>query len=87
MNDAPERIWAEPGMPGYLDKPHILYTVEYIRKDHVDALLKAGRERALREALDIIGMYDENATCSECCDVTAINEAVTAIISKDKTDG
>jgi len=41
------------------------------------------REEALREAAAIIGAYDENRTCSECCDVTAINEAVTALIEGD----
>lgn len=33
MTDAPERIWVEPGMPGWLDEPNDLWTNEYIRAD------------------------------------------------------
>ena len=38
MSKAPERIWAEPGMPGYLDEPNELYTVEYVRADLIGEL-------------------------------------------------
>ena len=38
MSNAPKRIWAEPGMPGYLDEPNGLYTVEYVRADRVKEL-------------------------------------------------
>ena len=34
MSEAPERIWAKPGMPGYItDGPCDLYDVEYVRAD------------------------------------------------------
>ena len=33
MTEAPERIWVEPGMPGWLDEPNDFYTNEYIRAD------------------------------------------------------
>jgi hypothetical protein len=31
--EAPERIWAEPGMPGYMCEPSEIYTTEYVRAD------------------------------------------------------
>lgn len=33
MSDAPERIWTEPGMPGYTSQPCDAYSVKYIRAD------------------------------------------------------
>ncbi len=34
MTEAPERIWASPGMPGYTDEPAVgVYDVEYVRAD------------------------------------------------------
>ena len=54
MSEAPEQIWTSPGMPGYTDEPAIgVYDVQYIRADHVDALVKQAREDALREAARI----------------------------------
>lgn len=53
--DAPELIWAEPGLPGYLDEHNDLYTVEYIRKDISDkriAELEAAAVTARNDALD-----------------------------------
>ena len=51
MSEAPERIWASPGMPGYTNEPAVgVYDVQYIRADHVDALVTQAREKALREA-------------------------------------
>ncbi|MCP3654359.1 MAG: hypothetical protein GY766_05610 [Herbaspirillum sp.] len=42
MSDqAPERIWAEPGMPGYLDEVSPTYTVGYIRADLHAELMRA----------------------------------------------
>jgi hypothetical protein len=38
MSEAPERIWAEPGMPRYTDEPNELYTVEYVRADRIEEL-------------------------------------------------
>jgi len=50
MSDAPERIWAEPGMPGYLDEPDGLYTVEYVRADRIEEL-----EAKLAKAVGALG--------------------------------
>lgn len=36
MKNGSERIWTEPGMPGYVDKPSETYTVQYIRADLAD---------------------------------------------------
>jgi len=34
MSEAPERIWAKPGMPGYItDGPCDVYDIEYVRAD------------------------------------------------------
>lgn len=44
------------------------------------------RNDALREAAEIIGRYDEESTCPSCCDVTAINEEVTALIEGATND-
>lgn len=51
--------------------------VEYIRADHVDALLKAEREKALREAADKLRIMGDMGGMA----------IVTALISEDKTDG
>lgn len=72
MSEAPERIYldgdveAGDGMfprcfenPKYASEP----PVEYIRADHVDALLKAEREKALREAASLSWL------CFHKCDV------------------
>lgn len=56
MSDAPERIWAWPeGMPIYCSRtnPTQRQAVKYIRADNVDALLKAERKRALRDAAEV----------------------------------
>ncbi|MEH6504969.1 MAG: hypothetical protein V7786_01750 [Sulfitobacter litoralis] len=44
------------------------------------------RNDALREAAQIVGRYDEESTCPSCCDVTAINEEITALIEGDTND-
>ena len=72
MSEAPERIYLDgdvevgDGMfprcfenPKYASEP----PVEYIRADHVDALLKAEREKALREAASLSWL------CFHKCDV------------------
>jgi hypothetical protein len=51
MNEKLERIWVEPGMPGYTDEPNELYTTEYVLRDRFEAL-EAENEK-LRKALDI----------------------------------
>ena len=30
---APERLWVEPGMPGWIDEPDTMWTFEYVRED------------------------------------------------------
>ena len=64
MTEAPERIWAVHWntegavMNGaWADTiRHFGGGVEYLRADHVDALLKAEREKALREAAEVAGV-------------------------------
>jgi len=41
MTETPERIWAEPGMPGYTDEPNEVYTVEYVHHSLLDEAVKA----------------------------------------------
>ncbi len=61
--EVPERIWASTGL--YYDYVQDWSEgswgleglgVEYIRADHVDTLLKAEREKALREAAEVAGV-------------------------------
>lgn len=58
-------------------------------KAALDALLKAereaGRVEGLREALTIVGTFDEESDCPHCCDVIAINEAMTALLDEKET--
>ena len=69
MSEAPERIWAFA--PDIFDNCSLWQdmpspagdTIEYIRADHVDALLKAEREKALREAASLSWL------CFHKCDV------------------
>ena len=64
MSEAPQRIWAFA--PDIFDNCSLWQdmpspagdTIEYIRADHVDALLKAEREKALREAADTVQLGD-----------------------------
>ncbi|WP_411975969.1 hypothetical protein [Sulfitobacter faviae] len=51
--------------------------------DHL-RLMQLARNNALREAAQIVGRYDEESTCPSCCDVTAINEEITALIEGGK---
>ena len=53
MSKAPERIWAEPGMPGYLDEPNVFYTVEYVRADRIDELEAKLKEASLQSISDL----------------------------------
>ncbi len=56
--------------------------LELVRRDAE----RAGYEWGVREALDIIGIYDESSDCPYCCDVAAINEKVTALLDKPTPD-
>lgn len=54
---------------------------------HADAeAIASARNNALREAAQIVGRYDEESTCPSCCDVTAINEEITALIEGATND-
>ena len=53
MSKVPERIWAEPGMPGYLDEPNVFYTVEYVRADRIDELEAKLKEASLQSISDL----------------------------------
>lgn len=63
MSEAPEQIWAFA--PDIFDNYSLWQdmpspagdTIEYIRADHVDALLKAEREKVLREAAGLNGWW------------------------------
>ena len=57
MSEAPERIWAEPGLPGYLDEPNALYTVEYVRADHIKKLETKLKE--LEEQLEFVHSLED----------------------------
>ena len=56
MTDAPERIWANPGMPGYVDDGPMpdVYDIEYTRTDHSQALVAA----AYKHAADVVGDHE-----------------------------
>jgi hypothetical protein len=64
MSDAPEKIRTNAAGNAIVT-PHPVWDtdVEYIRADHVDALLKAEREKALREAASLSWL------CFHKCDV------------------
>jgi Flp pilus assembly protein TadB len=85
MSKAPERIWAEPGMPGYLDEVSPTYTVGYIRADLHDALVKAADE--LAEAVD----QERNMVCQDIGMQLKVSEVVYAALTyykqaKEKTN-
>jgi len=81
MTDAPEQIWASPGMPGYTNEPAVgVYDVEYIRKDVSDALVAAAREEALREAAEVAA-EEANWVPHKSDD---FRKAILALIEKDQ---
>jgi hypothetical protein len=54
MSEAPEKIRTNAAGNAIVTPQPVWDTdVEYIRADHVDALLKAEREKALREAAEV----------------------------------
>ena len=60
---------------------------EYLRADHVDALLKAEREKALREAAEkVADLYGEYSEGVPYCDRDEAFAVIEALISEDKTD-
>lgn len=68
MSKAPERIWAEPGMPGYLDEPNRLYTVEYVRADRIEEL-EARLAKAM-EVVEMIASADVDAVLGQAVDLS-----------------
>ena len=93
MNEAPERVYldgdveAGDGMfprcfenPKYASEP----SVEYIRADRVTALLKAEREKALREAASLSWLCFHK--CDVEIDVVTVDD-ILALIPEDATDG
>lgn len=110
--NAPERIWAWPsmrendllsGMWRNWDALIASDAVTYIRADHVDTLLKAEREKALREAAEVctnvIKNYDvmepgkpdqfANLKTQKAAKgmVSLARQDIEALISEDATDG
>ena len=86
MSEAPERIWVSQCgkalVHNYMKR--FKTDVEYIRADHVDAMLKAEREKALREAASLSWL------CFHKCDVevdVVTADDILALISEDATDG
>jgi hypothetical protein len=94
MTDAPKRIWAEPGLPGYTCEPNEDYTVEYHRADQ-------SAESKLAMAVDIAkrrGDYVPLGTvecrgdkcrepwCVSCCGGDEAEKAVAAIRNQHAKD-
>lgn len=86
MSDqAPERIWAEPGMSGYLDEVSPTYTVGYIRADLHAEVMRAADE--LAEAVD----QERNMVCQDFGMQLKASEVVAAALTayqkaKEKTN-
>lgn len=91
MSKAPEQIWAEPGMPGYLDCPNELYTVQYTRTDVAQAMVAAAYEAAKKAAFHACksagsGYVDENEHLLQRAENEFRLEVVTAIRALTPTD-
>ena len=54
MSEAPERIWMDPDIKFPECEKQYGCDVEYIRADHVDALVTQAREDALMEAAEVV---------------------------------
>jgi hypothetical protein len=82
MTEAPERILtSQYGKALVHDGMKRFDTdVDYIRKDVSDALVAAAREETLREALDAAREYRYRRG-------EAVENAILALIDKDKTNG
>ena len=83
----PHEIWAD--LDHWIEGPaasdlRAQGYMKYIRSDHVADMLKAEREKALREAASLSWL------CFHRCDVevdVVTAEDILALISEDKTDG
>lgn len=76
------RVFSGKMIDSLLEENAVLKT-----EKHADAeAIASARNNALREAAEIVGRYDEESTCPSCCDVTAINEEVTALIEGATND-
>ena len=94
MSEAPERIWAQKEAFSDDWDAGTFCTVSdggvgYMRADHVDALLKAEREKALREAAEKVeDLYCEYSEGVPYCDrdeaVAVIEAALAAQVEKRK---
>ena len=87
MSEAPERIWAQKEAFSDDWDAGTFCTVcdggaEYIRADHVDDLLKAEREKALREAASLSWLCFHK--CDVEIDVVTVDD-ILALISEDAT--
>lgn len=80
MTKAPERIWMDPDIKFPECEKQYMCDVEYIRKDVSDVLVTAAREETLREALDAAREYRYRRG-------EAVENAILALIAKDKTNG
>jgi hypothetical protein len=80
MTEAPERVWMDPDIKFPECEKQYGCDVEYIRKDVFDALVAAAREETLREALDAAREYRYRRG-------EAVENAILALIAKDKTNG
>ena len=83
MSETPERIWAYAGaFRMWREKypEHVKSPTEYIRADHVDAMLKEEREKALREAAVICNQSYGGS-------IGDVHKAILALIEKNSTDG
>ena len=91
MTESPERIWAYAGaFRMWREKypEHVKSPVEYLRADHVADMLKAEREKALREAAEkVADLYGEYSEGVPYCDRDEAVAVIEALISEDKTDG
>ena len=65
MSEAPERIWVEPKMAGYLDKPDELYIVEYVRADRIKELESVVKEAVIQSLSDLGSDYEIDCATKE----------------------
>ena len=93
MSEAPERIWAQKEAFSDDWDAGTFCTVcdggaEYIRADHVDALLKAEREKALREAAGVCERIRTQKTNGPMPERAGFDyeQSILDLIEKDATD-
>ena len=86
MSEAPEEIWTCSHLGEYgryypeaveAEGEHGGTAVKYFHEDHVTAMLKAEREKALREAAETVDRVGPRIS----------GDTILALIEKDATDG